>query len=86
MDLAKTATREPLAGDYVATVTKTRRFGTVYMIISSRKVKRRDPKACPRFNLTVQREPVPELPAGVNPEEVWFLHWYKREKRKRPNA
>ena len=66
----------PHTGAFLVTVGK-RGYGTVYFIIRCRPVKRRDPQACRRFSLTVQRG---FTLADCRGAPTFTLRWYPRTK------
>lgn len=66
----------PKAGDYVVTVGK-RGVGTVYFVVSSYRVRRKDPAAYPRYQMRVRV--VNELPGDLGTAKVFELRWYPRK-------
>jgi hypothetical protein len=72
MDRPLGGTVEP--GDWIAT-----QAGARYLVVTSRRMQRRDPAACPRYALTCER-----MPRGCDlPEDVVcrWLRWYPRKRR-----
>lgn len=70
----------PAAGDWLMTV-GARGIGSVYLILASREVKRRDPAAPRRFVLEVQPGYTVEDVEQSLPCKVWNIHWYPRKRR-----
>ncbi len=67
----------PAIGDYLIT-RGVRGIGSAYLIVGVRRVRRRNPEACARFNLRVQ--PV-AIDADVIRLAKWWMHWYSRSSR-----
>lgn len=65
----------PRRRDYVVSVGK-QGIGTIYLVLRSRQVKRRDPSAVPRFSLDVKV--VPNYPGTA---KIFEFHWYPRKKK-----
>ena len=75
----------PKRGWYVLTISE-KGVGTVYQVMRSREVNRRDPEACRRVNLWVKviaRKPDDKFLATLDGKTKIFLQWYSRKKKKR---
>jgi len=70
----------PYVGLYIVTIGKDGQPNSVYMVTEWRKVKRRDPKAPPRYLLTCERGHSVE--DALAADDCWTLHWYSRAKKK----
>lgn len=68
----------PQPGDYCQFVGK-RGPGACYLVLESRMVKRRDPKAYPRYTLRVDVVDPADVPSVA---KVFEFRWYKRRKKK----
>jgi hypothetical protein len=79
---------EPHVGQFIVAVGKRKpgaavfgiaaRANSVYMIISWRRIKRRDPNAGPRFALVVQRGYTYDDAHGT---DYWTMRWNSRNKK-----
>lgn len=81
-DVADFEPKHPGPGDYLVTRHKTGHWGTAYLILKSRKVKRRNSitteRGWRRYALTVQRQAVitPEILRAAG----WFMRWRHQHK------
>ncbi len=63
----------PCPGEFILTLGK-HGYGTAYLVLAAREVRRRDPRAPRRFQMRVQRAAVSEA-LGFG---FWTLEWYPR--------
>jgi len=69
---------EPKPGWYLQAIGRRGDRNTAYLVLTARRVKRKNPKAPPRITMDV--EAVDEIPAGAR---VFEFRWYPRKKKRR---
>lgn len=68
----------PKKGDYIVTVGK-RGIGTTYLVVSSYRVRRKDPTAFPRYQMKVRV--IDKVPDDLGEAKLFQLRWYPRRKK-----
>ena len=82
-DVPKDTSGHPGIGDYLVTRIRTGHYGTAYLIVGTRLVKRRKPdRDWRRYALLVQRQP--EISVEVLRAAKWWLRWRPKRTLVRP--
>ncbi|MGH3427706.1 MAG: hypothetical protein ACRDQZ_09095, partial [Mycobacteriales bacterium] len=68
----------PQVGDFLVSVGK-RGVGSAYLVLTCYRVKRRDPKAYPRYQMETEPVEIAAVPVGAR---TFHFRWYPRKKRK----
>lgn len=75
IDLVRPDSLVPMAGMFIQCVGQRGRLNSRYVILSAYRVKRKDPKAYPRYQMKVDN--VASIPRTA---PVIMLRWYQRKK------
>jgi len=89
LDLTDGTEIGPDTGDWLVSRGSAGAWGTAYFVVESRRVKRRDPSAFPRFEMRVEGAQITEdcfvhalLAAKRGELKIFEFHWYKRQSRR----
>lgn len=80
VDITSAEGEEPKPGWFLQAIGRRGDRNSAYIILSTRLVRRRDPRAFRRIAMDV--EVVDEIPAGA---KVFEFRWYPRKKKRRMN-